>query len=204
MILLEVGNSSVTNASHRLLTLRAACIALERRYPNHPRGEMHKVSSSHLPNATDRDPDNLDVFCRPSSLDVQFVDFDNVRFHLSTPDRKTQLLLSMNIRCWGELAQYGAVDVLRREYGSLYLETPEPDYHVSLTIDLEQIPPEGGACPVTTASVDGTDIFPLYQRPGTLLSIPLRCSRGTPWPHRLSERSGNKNSWRVLDLIKGS
>jgi actin related protein 2/3 complex subunit 2 len=82
---------------------------------------------------------------KPSSLDVQFVDFDNVRFHLSTPDRKTQLLLSMNIRCWDELARYGAVDVLRREYGALYLETPEPDYHVSLTIDLEQVPLEGEA-----------------------------------------------------------
>ena len=75
---------------------------------------------------------------------MQFVDFDNVRFHLSTPDRKTQLLLSMNIRCWDELARYGAVDVLRREYGALYLETPEPDYHVSLAIDLEQVPLEGG------------------------------------------------------------
>lgn len=54
----------------------------------------------------------------------------------------------MNIRCWDELAQYGAVDILRREYGSLYLPTPEPDYHVSLAIDLEQVPPEGGACSV--------------------------------------------------------
>ena len=90
-------------------------------------------------------PDQTDFSPRPSSLDVQFVDFDNVRFHLSTPDRKTQLLLSMNIRCWDELAKYDAVDVLRREYGPLYLPTPEPDYHVSLSIDLEQVPPEGGA-----------------------------------------------------------
>lgn len=56
----------------------------------------------------------------------------------------------MNIRCWDELAKYGAVDVLRREYGSLYLATPEPDYHVSLAIDLEQIPPEGGTRSATT------------------------------------------------------
>ena len=62
----------------------------------------------------------------------------------------------MNIRCWDELAQYGAVKVLRREYGPLYLETPEPDYQVSLTIDLEQVPPEGGACPVTAVPVDHT------------------------------------------------
>jgi len=119
---------------------------------------MHQVSPSHRPNTTDRGPDDCNVLRRPSSLDVQFVDFDNVRFHLSTPDRKTQLLLSMNIRCWDELAQYGAVNVLRREYGPLYLETPEPDYHVSLAIDLEQIPPEGGACPVETVSI-GTLTF---------------------------------------------
>ena len=34
---------------------------------------------------------------RPSALDVQFVDYDGVRFHLSTPQSKTTLLLSMHI-----------------------------------------------------------------------------------------------------------
>jgi len=116
---------------------------------------MRQVSSSPLIHAVDCS----NIAPRPSSLDVQFVDFDNVRFHLSTPDRKTQLLLSMNIRCWDELAQYGAVDVLRREYGSLYLTTPEPDYHVSLAIDLEQIPAEGGGCTAATTFVDGTLTF---------------------------------------------
>jgi len=125
---------------------------------------MYQVSPSRLPNITDHGPDHFNVLRRPSSLDVQFVDFDNVRFHLSTPDRKTQLLLSMNIRCWDELARYGAVNVLRREYGPLYLETPEPDYHVSLAIDLEQIPPEGGAYPVETVSVDGTLTFSPWIR----------------------------------------
>ena len=164
MILLEVCNSLVTNVSYRLLTLHTAYVASERRYPNHPRGEMHQVSSSHFPQSTDRDSDRCNVRLRPSSLDVQFVDFDNVRFHLSTPDRKTQLLLSMNIRCWDELAQYGAVDVLRREYGSLYLATPEPDYHVSLTIDLEQVPPEGGTCSIITISVGCMLTFSLWIR----------------------------------------
>lgn len=154
MILLEVSNSSVSRLSYHLLTLHTKCIASERGYPNHPRGEMHQVSSPHFPQSTDRDSERLNVCFRPSSLDVQFVDFDNVRFHLSTPDRKTQLLLSMNIRCWDELVQYGAADVLRREYGPLYLAAPEPDYHVSLAIDLEQIPPEGGTYPVTITSVD--------------------------------------------------
>jgi hypothetical protein len=150
MILLEVCDRFGIK-SYLSLTLNVVCIALQRCHPNHPRGEMCQVSSSRVFGRTDRDPDRFNLYPRPSSLDVQFVDFDNVRFHLSTPDRKTQLLLSMNIRCWDELAQYGAVDVLRREYGSLYLETPEPDYHVSLAIDIEQAPPEGGACSVRTS-----------------------------------------------------
>jgi len=80
---------------------------------------------------------------KPSSLDVQFVDFDGVRFHLSTPERKTSLLLSMSIRCWDELLRYGVNDVLKREYGAMVKSDPEPDYNVSLEIDLDQLPPEG-------------------------------------------------------------
>lgn len=75
---------------------------------------------------------------------MQFVDFDGVRFHLSTPDRKTALLLSMHIRCWDELVRYGALDILRREYGPLVQAQPESDYNISLLIDLETAPPEGG------------------------------------------------------------
>jgi len=84
---------------------------------------------------------------KPSSLDVHFVDFDNVRFHLSTPipDRKTILHLSMNIRCWNELEKYGAPKLLKREYKSLVMEPPEAEYNVTLQIDLDQVPPEGEA-----------------------------------------------------------
>ena len=81
---------------------------------------------------------------RPGSLDVVFVDYDNVRFHLTTPERKTVLRLSMSIRCWNELVQYGALDILRREYGSLLANEVEPDYNVSLDIDLEQVPTDPG------------------------------------------------------------
>ncbi|KAJ7043404.1 actin-related protein ARPC2 [Mycena alexandri] len=77
---------------------------------------------------------------KPSSVDVQFVDYDGVRFHLSTPERKTVLLLSMHIRCWDELVKYGALNVLKREYGSLLQPQSEPEYNVSLAIDLEQLP----------------------------------------------------------------
>ncbi|KAH7878996.1 actin-related protein ARPC2 [Lentinula edodes] len=77
---------------------------------------------------------------KPSSLDVAFVDYDGVRFHLSTPERKTLLLLSMHIRCWDELVRYGAMEVLQREYGVLLQPQAEPEYNVSLAIDLEQAP----------------------------------------------------------------
>ncbi|KAF9071365.1 actin-related protein ARPC2 [Rhodocollybia butyracea] len=77
---------------------------------------------------------------KPSSLDVAFVDYDGVRFHLSTPQSKTLLLLSMHIRCWDELVKYGALEILQREYGSLLQPQAEPEYNVSLVIDLEQIP----------------------------------------------------------------
>lgn len=50
----------------------------------------------------------------------------------------------MNIRCWDELVSYGALDVLRREYGSLLKDEAEADYNVSLEIDLEQIPQDSG------------------------------------------------------------
>lgn len=52
----------------------------------------------------------------------------------------------MNIRCWHELVQYGVNEILSREYGSLLKPQPEADYNVSLEIDLEQMPPEGGEC----------------------------------------------------------
>jgi actin related protein 2/3 complex subunit 2 len=51
----------------------------------------------------------------------------------------------MHIRCWDELVQYGALDVLKREYGSLLQPQSEPEYNVSLAIDLEQLPASNGA-----------------------------------------------------------
>ncbi|GAA5862584.1 hypothetical protein JCM5353_006441 [Sporobolomyces roseus] len=83
-------------------------------------------------------------YVTPSSLDQSFVDFDSVRYHLTTPNTKAkhQLLLSMDVPCWNELESYGARDVLEREYGTLLLgqESTEDGYSVSLAIDLEKGP----------------------------------------------------------------
>jgi actin related protein 2/3 complex, subunit 2 len=89
--------------------------------------------------------DALTSATRPSSVDIQFVDYDGVRFHLSaTSERKTIILLSMNIRCWNDLVRYGAKEILQREYGHHLKDESEPDYDVSLEIDLERMPADVG------------------------------------------------------------
>jgi actin related protein 2/3 complex subunit 2 len=50
----------------------------------------------------------------------------------------------MNIRCWDDLLKYGANEVLQREYGQHLKDEVEPDYNVSLEIDLEQMPADAG------------------------------------------------------------
>src|SRR4051794_16333984 len=86
---------------------------------------------------------------RPSRLDIQFVDFDNTRFHISTPQSKTQLVLSMGIQCWSDLVKYGAEDTLKKEYGEWVVATEqegkEQEYDVTLIVDLEKIPEDEGA-----------------------------------------------------------
>jgi actin related protein 2/3 complex subunit 2 len=83
---------------------------------------------------------------RPSRADIQFVDFDSVRFHVSTPDSKTVVLLSMAIQCWPDLAKYGARESLEKEYAGYILpeSETEAEYNVSLSIDLERIPASAG------------------------------------------------------------
>jgi actin related protein 2/3 complex subunit 2 len=63
---------------------------------------------------------------------------------MSTPEKKSIIWLSMNIRCWTELASCGASDILRREYGALLRDQAEADFHVTLEIDLEAIPTDKG------------------------------------------------------------
>lgn len=60
---------------------------------------------------------------------------------MSTPESKTQILISINVKCFPELVQYGAQQVLEREYGS-YIVAPEPGYDFSVLIDLENLPAE--------------------------------------------------------------
>lgn len=74
------------------------------------------------------------------SIDQVVSDFDGVTFHISTPTAKTQILISLSVKCYQELLQYGAEAVLQREYGN-YITAPEAGYNFSLLVDLENLPP---------------------------------------------------------------
>lgn len=75
------------------------------------------------------------------SIDQVVSDFDNVAFHVSTPETKSKILISIAVKCYKELLQYGAEEVLEREYGS-YIVPPEAGYDFSVVIDLENLPSE--------------------------------------------------------------
>lgn len=83
--------------------------------------------------------ERLEPGAQPTSIDQVVSDFDNVTFHISTPESKTKILVSMYMKCYNDLVKYGATDLLQREYGK-YIVDPEQGYNFSLLIDLENLP----------------------------------------------------------------
>lgn len=79
-----------------------------------------------------------------ASIDQVVSDFDGVTFHISTPESKTIILISINIKCYKELVQHGAEAVLEREYGP-YIVSPESGYDFSVQINLQDLPAEQDA-----------------------------------------------------------
>lgn len=77
----------------------------------------------------------------PASVDQVVSDFDGVTFHLSTPETKSKIVISIHVKCFRDLVQYGAQQVLEREYGP-YIVAPEPGYDFSVQVDLENLPAE--------------------------------------------------------------
>lgn len=73
------------------------------------------------------------------SIDQVVSDFDGVTFHISTPETKTKILISINVKCFKELVHYGAEEVLQRTYGP-YIVAPESGYDFSVQVDLEELP----------------------------------------------------------------
>lgn len=71
-----------------------------------------------------------------------------MRFHISTPESKTVVVLSMSIQCWPDLLKYGARQHLEQQYAGYILPeaSTEFEYNVSLAIDLERLPATEGEC----------------------------------------------------------
>ncbi len=80
----------------------------------------------------------------PVSIDQTVSDFDGVTFHISTPETKTKIMVSIQIRCFQDLLRYGAEEVLKREYGP-YVVPPEAGYDFSIVVDLEDLPADKGS-----------------------------------------------------------
>ncbi|XP_015126493.1 probable actin-related protein 2/3 complex subunit 2 [Diachasma alloeum] len=77
---------------------------------------------------------------KPESTDVIIADFDGALFHMSNPNGdKSKLRISISLKFYGQLREYGADDLLKREYGA-YLVEPESGYNVSVQVDLENLP----------------------------------------------------------------
>lgn len=70
---------------------------------------------------------------------MKFNDFSGISYHLSTPDegRLDQLRLSIHWECWAQLVQYGAMDVLEREYGPWIASPPEEGYDFTLEFNVD-------------------------------------------------------------------
>lgn len=77
-------------------------------------------------------------------MDISFVDYDSVRFHLSTPIKKTEIWLSMAVKCWKDLVKYGALDIVEREFGQWLSKETEEGFDVTLKFEVDQVPELGG------------------------------------------------------------
>lgn len=86
---------------------------------------------------------NLETRAPLVSIDQVVSDFDNVTFHVSTPETKSKILISIAVKCYKELLRYGAQEVLEREYGT-YTVSPEVGYDFSVLIDLDNLPADQG------------------------------------------------------------
>jgi actin related protein 2/3 complex, subunit 2 len=86
---------------------------------------------------------NTNCSATPTSIDQVVSDFDGVTFHISTPESKSKIQISIALRCFNELVKYGAQQVLEREYGP-FIVAPEQGYDFSVTVDLESLSQEQG------------------------------------------------------------
>jgi actin related protein 2/3 complex subunit 2 len=76
-----------------------------------------------------------------ADVNIVLADFDGVQFHISTKGNSKNLIqVSIQWTCLPVLLQHGAADEIKKIYGNLVQATPEPNYHVTLEFDLDNIP----------------------------------------------------------------
>ncbi|RIB27056.1 Arp2/3 complex, 34 kd subunit p34-Arc-domain-containing protein [Gigaspora rosea] len=80
------------------------------------------------------------VGLEPAVLDMTVVDFDGVSYRISTPQSKNIIRFSMLMQCFKELIQWGAQEMLQKEYGAYILPQTESGYDFSLEFDLQKLP----------------------------------------------------------------
>lgn len=99
-------------------------------------------------------------------------------FHISTPSAKTKILISISVKCFSELVQYGAEDVLAREYGPYIVSPVEAGYDFSVMVDLEQLPSDPGtSLPPATEHAPVAPTHPLtYPAPDARTDLISRLS----------------------------
>lgn len=105
---------------------------------------------------------------------IRLLGSDGVRYHLSTPTKKTTILLSIDIRCWNQLVQYGAQEIMKREYGDWISPEVEPDYVFSLLFEVDRIPTDPGECSSSQrVHAPADDAHAAEQRAALIRSVAL-------------------------------
>lgn len=81
-----------------------------------------------------------ELFEQPQLVDRIVSDFDYTTYHLSTPESKSKLLISITSKSFKDVKKYGALEKLHSVYGEFEVEgTTEPGYDYSIYLDLNQI-----------------------------------------------------------------
>lgn len=105
----------------------------------HSRDRLRFATTSNSPVRPSLTPLPSHPSAPPVSIDQTVSDFDGVLFHISTPESKTKIQISILLRCFDDLIKYGAQDILQREYGD-YIVAPEPGFQFSIVVDLDRLP----------------------------------------------------------------
>jgi actin related protein 2/3 complex subunit 2 len=75
----------------------------------------------------------------PQLVDRIISDFDYTTYHLSTPQEKSQLLISITSKSFKDLSKYGVAEKLHSVYGEFEVGTVEPGYDYSIVLNLDEI-----------------------------------------------------------------